>query len=119
LWPWPVYNDPKEVCFTKESIINHHELEWKKAQGYPPGAMIKDLRNEGGGQTFLLKLEKGFEMEGYTNIATEQHFVLEGQYEEEGMVYPAGLTRLIPKNTTHGTIKSDHGAVVLVIWDPE
>jgi hypothetical protein len=51
-------------------------MEWKKARGFPPGTMIKDLRDEGRGQTFLLKLEKGFEMEGYTNIATEQHFVL-------------------------------------------
>ena len=81
--------------------------------------MIKDLRDEGTGQTFFLKLEKGVEMEGYTTTETEQHFVLEGQYEEEGMVYTAGSYRLIPSNTTHGTIKSDHGAVILVIWDPE
>ena len=96
------------MCSTKELFINHHELKWKKAQGYPPGAMIKDLRNEARGQTFLSKLEKGFEMEGYANITTEQHLVPEGQYEEEGMVYPAGSYRLIPKNTTHGTIKEEH-----------
>jgi anti-sigma factor ChrR (cupin superfamily) len=103
----------------KELSIKHQELEWKQAQGYPPGTMIKVLRDEGGGQTFLLKLKKGFEMEGCTHMAREQQVVLEGGYEVEGRMYSAGFYRLIPKNTAHGAIKSDQGATILVIWDPE
>jgi hypothetical protein len=81
--------------------------------------MVKVLRDEGEGQTFLLRLQRGFEMEGCSHIATEQHFVVEGEYAVEGRVYPAGSYRLIPKNTIHGTVESNHGAIILVIGDAE
>jgi len=105
----------------KGQTIDYEKMEWTKTPGYPTGRRIKVLREEepGGGRTFLLKLEKGFNMEGHSHNSVEQHFVLEGEYESEGKIYRAGTYRLIPKHESHGPFTSSKGAVVLVIWDPE
>jgi quercetin dioxygenase-like cupin family protein len=105
----------------EEKTINYEKMEWTKTSGYPTGRQIKVLREEqpGGGRSFLLKLEKGFDMEGHSHNSLEQHFVLEGEYESEGKIYKAGTYRLIPQHETHGPFKSSKGAVILVIWDPE
>jgi len=105
----------------EEKSINYEKMEWTKTTGYPMGRKIKILREEepGGGRTFLLKLEKGFDMEGHSHNSVEQHLVLQGEYESEGKVYKKGTYRYIPKHTTHGPFKSSKGATVLVIWDPE
>jgi len=57
-----VYRDGKEGCSTKKLFINHHQLEWERAQGQNPGSMVTVPKDEGKGQTFLLRLEKKFEM---------------------------------------------------------
>jgi len=105
----------------EETTINYKKMKWTDAPGYPEGSKIKILR-EGGpgeGKTFLLKIKRGFRMEGHSHTTLEQHFVLEGEYESEGKIYKAGTYRLIPKHATHGPFKSSKGAVILVIWDPE
>jgi len=104
----------------EEKTINYEKIEWTQTPGYPKGRKVKVLREEqpGGGRTFLLKLEKGFDMEGHSHNSLEQHFVIEGEYESEGKVYKAGTYRLIPKHETHGPFTSSKGAVILVIWDP-
>jgi quercetin dioxygenase-like cupin family protein len=119
----PFINDfqRKEENPMEEKTINFEKMEWRKTPGYPLGRKIKVLREEqpGGGRTFLLKLEKGFDMEGHSHNSLEQHFVIEGEYESEGKIYKAGTYRLIPKHETHGPFTSSKGAVILVIWDPE
>lgn len=101
----------------KELSINYEKMEWSDAMGYPAGTKIKILRKEGESQTFLLKLPAGFDMEAHSHIATEQHFVLEGEYESGNKKYGPGTYRIIPARSNHGPFVSEHGATVLVIWD--
>ncbi len=101
----------------KELSINYEEMEWEEARGYPSGTKIKILSKSGDSQTFLLKLQAGFDMQDHTHIATEQHFVLEGEYQSSGTKFAAGSYRLIPARATHGPFFSEHGAVVLVVWN--
>ncbi len=101
-----------------EMIVNCNSMEWEKAgKGYPPGTKIKVLRDDESGRTVILLLPKGFVMEGHSHIKSEQHFVLQGQYEIEEKVYSQGTYQLIHPNTTHGPFKSKTGAEVLVIWN--
>lgn len=92
-------------------------MEWSDASGYPVGTKIKLLRDEGNVRTFLLKLSAGFDMEAHAHIATEQHFVLNGEYESEGKKYSSGMYRLIPSRINHGPFTSKYGAEILVTWD--
>lgn len=100
----------------KELSINYEEMEWEDARGYPSGTKIKILRNGGESQTFLLKLHAGFNVQDHAHIATEQHFVLDGEYESGSKKYGSGSYRLIPTRTNHGPFVSKHGATILVIW---
>ena len=103
----------------KELSLNHQEMPWEEAPGYPSGTLMKVLRRDEKGQhlTVVLKLGEGFEMEGHSHIGIEQHFVLEGEYESEGRIYQTGSYRLIPRETTHGPFRSEKGALLLVVWD--
>ena len=103
----------------EEVSLNYQEMEWEKAETYPSGTMMKVLRRDERGQplTIILKLKGGFEVGAHSHIGTEQHFVLEGEYESEGRVYEAGSYRLIPVETPHGPFTSTKGAVILVLWD--
>ncbi len=101
-----------------EYLKNYHEMEWIEAKGYPEGTKIKVLREEKSARTFLLKIPAGFDMEAHSHMATEQHFVLEGQYESEGNKYEEGTYRLIPKGIDHGPFTSKQGSIILVIWEP-
>jgi len=100
----------------KEVSINYEEMEWEDAQGYPEGVEIKILHKAGKSQTFLLKLPAGFNMQDHAHIATEQHFVLDGDYESESKKYSFGSYRYIPAKVNHGPFISEHGAIVLVVW---
>ena len=95
----------------------YDELGWEVASGYQVGTRIKTLRDEEELKTVLLKLPKGFHMESHTHIYNEQHIVLEGEYESEGIVYKSGTYRFIPAHKNHGPFTSKSGAVMLVIWE--
>jgi anti-sigma factor ChrR (cupin superfamily) len=103
----------------KELSLNYQEMEWEEARGYPAGTLMKVLRRDEKGEplTVLLKIGEGFEMEGHSHMGTEQHFVLEGEYESEGRVFGVESYRLIPKRASHGPFRSEKGAVILVLWD--
>jgi len=101
----------------KELSVNYEEMEWSDATGYPSGTKIKILREEGESKTFLLKLPEGFDEGGHSHITTEQHFVLDGEYESDGKKYSSGSYRLIPARTDHGPFVSKHGATILVILE--
>ena len=95
----------------------YDKLGWTQAEGYPQGTRIKTLPIKGNAKIVLLKLPAGFHMESHTHIYDEQHIVLEGEYESEGKVFPAGTYRLIPAHKDHGPFSSKMGALILVIWD--
>lgn len=95
----------------------YDELGWEEASGYQVGTRIKTLRDENGFRTVLLKLPKGFHMDSHTHIYNEQHIVLEGEYESEGVTFTSGAYRFIPAHKNHGPFTSKGGAVILVIWD--
>jgi anti-sigma factor ChrR (cupin superfamily) len=101
----------------KELSINYEDMAWSEATGYPTGAKIKLLRKDGSARTFLLKLPPGFDMEAHSHIATEQHFVLKGQYTSNDKKFGVGYYRLIPSKSDHGPFTTENGAVVLVVWD--
>ncbi len=96
----------------------YDELGWENADGYPAGTKSKILRDEKGAKTILLKLPEGFRMEGHSHLYNEQHLVLQGGYESEGVEYQAGAYRLIHAGNDHGPFTSRAGAIVLIIWDP-
>jgi anti-sigma factor ChrR (cupin superfamily) len=95
----------------------YDKLGWKQAKGYQKGTRIKTLRDEGNAKTILLKLPKGFYMDSHSHVTTEQHFVIEGEYESDGKIYKAGAYQSIPAGSDHGPFESKNGAVMLVVWD--
>lgn len=100
-----------------DEIVNCNSLEWQDAEdNFPGGTKIKILRDDADGRTVILRLPKGFRMEGHTHIKNEQHFILKGQYEINGKVCSQGTYQLIHKDMTHGPYTSETGAEVLVIW---
>ena len=102
-----------------EITRNTHEMEWQEAEQFPPGAYVKVLRDgeDSNAWTLLLKLPSNWMMDTHTHMETEEHYVLEGEYEMNGRSYPAGSYHLIPQGTPHGPLFSISGAIVLVSWD--
>jgi anti-sigma factor ChrR (cupin superfamily) len=103
----------------EEIFINFEEMEWKGANGYPTGTMIKVLREDIEPKTFLLKLPKNLHLEAHSHTATEQHFVLDGEYISNGKKYGKGTYRLIPAKVSHGPFTSENGSTILVIREAQ
>ena len=103
-----------------EEIMYHTgEMAWQDAKSYPPGAKVKVLREgePSEGRTVLLKLPPNWEMQAHSHTTVEQHYILEGEYESQGKVFPAGTYQLIPRKAEHGPFATKSGAIILVIWD--
>jgi anti-sigma factor ChrR (cupin superfamily) len=94
------------------------DLNWENATGYFAGTKRKVLRDDDKGQTILLKLPRGFYMAPHSHTTTEQHFVIEGEYQSGGERYPAGAYQNISAGEEHGSFESKNGALVLVVRDP-
>jgi quercetin dioxygenase-like cupin family protein len=60
-------------------------------------------------------MQPGWMMNAHSHVHTEIHYVVEGDYESQDKVYPAGSLRIIPAHTDHGPFTTLGGAVVLVI----
>ena len=100
-----------------DMIVNSNSMEWQDAaESYSPGTKMKVLRDDEGGRTVILKIPKEFKMEDHSHIKNEQHFILKGEYEIEGKIYPQGTYQLIHSNITHGPFTSKGGAEILIIW---
>jgi anti-sigma factor ChrR (cupin superfamily) len=98
-------------------IVNCDSMEWQDApEIYPQGTKIKVLRDDDDGRTVILKIPKGFRMEGHSHLNTEQHFILKGQYEINNEIYKQGTYQLIHPEMTHGPFTSETGAEILIIW---
>ena len=102
----------------KEINVNTNDIDWQEAEGYPPGTLEKVLHRSSDEipKMSLLEVGPGWEMEAHAHVFTEMHYVLEGEYESQGHVYPAGTFRLIPKKTNHGPFRTKTGAKILVMW---
>ena len=96
----------------------YDELHWENADEYFKGTLRKVLRDDNGRRTVLLKLPAGFSMTPHSHIATEQHFILEGEYSSNGKLFPAGSYQIFSPGDEHGPFQSENGALILVIWDP-
>lgn len=103
----------------EEIYINYEEMGWKEANGYPSGTMIKVLREDIEPKTFLLKLPKNLHLEAHSHTATEQHFVLDGDYISNDKAYGKGSYRLIPAKLSHDPFTSKNGATILVIRETQ
>jgi anti-sigma factor ChrR (cupin superfamily) len=102
----------------KDVYVSAGDMDWQPAEGYPDGAMQKVLHEASAStpRSILLKIEPGWLMEEHSHIHAEVHYVLEGEYESQDNVYPAGSFRMIPAHTRHGPFTTIGGAVILVIW---
>ena len=103
----------------EEVAIKVSDLDWDEAVNPHPGTHRKVLLRCSNGEprTILLKLDPGFEMDGHSHVYPEHHYVLRGEYESQGTIYPAGSYRMIPRHADHGPFRSDDGAVILVMWE--
>ena len=93
------------------------ELHWEEANEYSKGTQRKVLRNSDEGKTVLLKLPTGFSMAPHSHITTEQHFVIKGEYQSNGVSISAGSYQIFFPGDEHGPFESENGALVLIIWD--
>jgi anti-sigma factor ChrR (cupin superfamily) len=79
-----------------------------------PGVHMKRLHREGTARSFLLRLEAGAELPGHHHEADEECVVLEGEVFLGELRVAAGDYHLARGGTTHGTIRSPHGAVLFL-----
>lgn len=102
----------------EQKSVQSSQIPWEQPRGFPKTLKRKVLRigPDGKPRAALLRLEPGFEMDAHTHDLPEQHFVIEGMYEEQGREYPAGSYHFIPANTDHGPFRSRGGAQILVVW---
>ncbi len=102
-----------------KNLLNlYDDMHWENADEYFKGTLKKVLRNDEGAKTILLKLPAGFYMAPHSHITTEQHFVLDGEYESNGKKISKGSYQIFSEGDEHGPFKSEKGALILVIWDP-
>jgi ChrR Cupin-like domain len=96
------------------------EMPWEPVSFFPGNAEVKILRTEaeGGARTLLVRLPAGGEISPHSHLGVVQHYVLEGEYETKGEMFGIGTYRLLPKHANVGTISTEQGAVILMIYDP-
>ncbi|HEY7320380.1 MAG TPA: cupin domain-containing protein [Candidatus Binatia bacterium] len=96
------------------------EMTWEPLALFPGDAEAKILRLEaaGGARTLLVRLQPGCKIVPHSHLAAVQHYVLEGEYETEGEIFRAGTYRLLPKDVDVGTISTQTGTTILMIYDP-
>ncbi len=90
---------------------------WEDAPGYAKGTKRKLLREENGCRTMLLKLPKHFHMDAHSHCCDEEHYVIDGTYTINNMIFTKGSYQRIPANEEHGNMESENGATLLVSWD--
>ena len=93
--------------------MNTNALDWQhRAEGT---IWQKPLYRQGGHRewTMLLKLEPGAESPFHTHPNGEEVFVIDGQFEDDDGVYPAGTWTRSPPGSAH-RVWSDKGAILFV-----
>jgi anti-sigma factor ChrR (cupin superfamily) len=100
-----------EVHYQNTVTIRSQGGEWDQLA---PGVHMKRLHREGNARSFLLRLEPGAELAGHRHDADEECVVLEGEVFLGELRVAAGDYHLARRGTTHGTIRSPHGAVLFL-----
>jgi hypothetical protein len=103
-----------------ELTLSTPEMTWEPLALFPGDAEAKILRSEaeGGARTLLVRLQPGRKIVPHSHLAAVQHYVLEGEYETERETFRAGTYRLLPKDADVGTISTQKGVIILMIYDP-
>jgi len=104
----------------EEVTLDTSQMQWDELRGFPGTAEVKDLREESqcGAKTMLVRLPAGGHVVPHTHPGAVQHYILEGEYESEGRTFRAGAYRLLPEHADVPPISSEHGATLLIIYDP-
>lgn len=95
-------------------------------EGAPGGAAtsradVVTLREDTptGAKTMLVRLHAGGEIVPHGHAAPVQHFVLGGHCECDGKTLSAGTYVLYPAHSSLSRIRSEEGAEILIVLDPE
>lgn len=93
--------------------MNTNALDWQPRTD--TGVWQKPLDRQGGCRewTQLLKLEPGAEAPHHGHPNGEEVFVIDGEFEDEFGVYPAGTWTRSPPGSAH-TVRSPKGAILYV-----
>jgi hypothetical protein len=96
------------------------EMPWEELAFFPGNAEVKVLRSEaeGGARTLLVRMPPGGEIEPHSHLGVVQHYVLDGEYDTLGETFGAGTYRMLPKHANLGSITTQGGATILMIYDP-
>lgn len=95
------------------------EKGWEPAEEFGNGSLQKILReDENGCKTFILKLPRHFHMDAHSHRCAQQHYVIQGTYTINNIIFREGSYQRIPENEEHGTFESENGATILVSCDP-
>lgn len=96
------------------------DLKWEELRQFPGTGEVKVLRDtpESGAKTMIVKLPPGGRVEPHSHPAVVQHYVLEGEYEQQGKTYARGAYRMLPQHADMSEITTGQGATVLMIYDP-
>jgi anti-sigma factor ChrR (cupin superfamily) len=99
-----------------ELRVDSNQMEWREAQGYTPGAYEKVLSegNPDYPRVYLLKIPPGWKTFGHYHDFKEIHYILEGELECRGEIFPEGSFRILPPGLRHGPFSSETGALVMV-----
>ena len=86
---------------------------------YPGVELLVLHKNEAtGGVTVLRKFHAGTTVPAHTHpLANESVYVLEGEWEESGVVYPTGSFFFAPKGERHGPHVAKTEVISLTIFD--
>ena len=68
-----------------------------------------------GGSCALLKYQPGAEVPSHLHQGFEHVYVLAGEQQDEGGVYPAGSFVINPPGSSHH-VRSPKGCLVLIVW---
>ncbi len=100
--------------------IRTAEVDWQELTGFPGKGDVKILRDEGGSsaRTLIVRIPPGGQIIPHAHQAAVQHFLLEGEYESEGVVYAAGTYRLLPGHANVAPVSTQKGATILFVYDP-
>lgn len=95
------------------------EKGWEPAADYGEGVYHKILREDDNGcKTMLLRLPEHFHMDAHSHRCAQQHYVIDGAYTINNIVFREGSYQRIPANEEHGLFESENGATILISCDP-
>lgn len=101
-------------------VVLTESIPWKAWEGFPNDIGVKVLRDEKhcGARTLLVSIPPAGEVPSHSHRGTVQHYIIEGGCEIDGADFAAGTFSLLPAHSDIPPIRSQHGAIVLMIYEP-